>query len=135
VGKTFALVALLRQEAQPDGKGYVFFTMPELVRQLIGQASEDVLDQCLGAEVLAVDDVGAAYVKSDGLAEALFEQIVCEREASEAVTWLSTNLTVQRFGEVLGDRIADRVRGDGFLWYSLPGASLRHRRPRTEQPA
>ena len=130
-GKTFALVAAFRQEAVGcDGKGLEFWRMGELVRQLITEGGDDIFDQCIECDTLYVDDVGSCYLKDGGLAEARFEEIVVAREADEAPMLCTTNLTLPRLAEVLGDRIADRVAGPWADWIGLPGASLR----RTARP-
>jgi IstB-like ATP binding protein len=126
VGKTHVLVGTFRHLAVWDKRRRVaFYTEPHLVRLLISAESEDTFERAVSADLLAIDDVGSAYRKPDGLAEALLEEIFVRREADEAMTLITTNLPVTRFGEVLGDRVADRIAGAWGEWYSLPGRSLR----------
>jgi hypothetical protein len=133
IGKTHAMVAAFRELAVWDRRvdSVAFYTEPQLVRLLISSASEDTFERAAAADLLAIDDVGSAYRKPDGLADALLEELFVRREANEALTFVSTNLTRPRFAEVVGDRVADRIAGEWGEWINLPGRSLR-RVPRPE---
>jgi hypothetical protein len=134
-GKTWSMIAALRKEAVPcEGHGIALYSMGQLVRALIdSEESDEAFERCIEADVLYLDDVGSAYLKDGGVAETLFEEIICSREADEAPMFATTNLTLPRLAEVLGDRIADRIRGPWAEWIALPGASLRRKaRPRAE---
>ena len=134
-GKTWAMIAALRHDSTNsyEGESFVFYPMRKLVRALISEESDQVLESCLEATCLYIDDVGSAYLKDGGLGESLFEEIVCSREADEKPMICTTNLTLPRLAEVLGDRIADRIRGPWAEWVALPGDSLRRKaRPKSE---
>jgi hypothetical protein len=131
VGKTYAIIAGFREAAiwNCDGALSVYFGMSALARALLDEDDrEEVLEQCLEADLLAIDDVGGAYVKAGGLIETLFEEILVDREGNQLQTMLTTNLTLESFADTVGDRIADRVRGSWGTWCSLPGSSLRRKR-------
>jgi DNA replication protein DnaC len=112
-----------------SGETHVLYQFPVLIRKLIGEESDETLQECIDADVLWLDDVGAAYLKPDGLGEALFEEIVVTREANGCQVVMTTNLTIPRFEAAFGDRIADRLRGEWGVWRALPGQSFR-RKPR-----
>ncbi len=130
VGKTYAAVCGLRRAAiwrcRPERTCY--WPMAPLARQLLGDERDPVLDDCLTAEFLVLDDVGGTYVKQGGLVEALLEELLCEREAHERRTLLTSNLPAPALMQALGDRVADRLRGDWGVIVSLPGESLRRKR-------
>lgn len=129
VGKTTAVIAGVRERVIWGGHKGAYFSMSALARALLGEDRDEALDQCLEADLLAVDDVGGAYTKEGGLVETLFEEILVEREANKMLTMLSTNLTLPAFAQAMGDRVADRViRGQWGHWVSLPGQSLRRKR-------
>jgi hypothetical protein len=131
VGKTFALVAGFREEAIWRFEGGVFWSMPLLARALLTDGSREVIEAAVETECLAIDDVGVGYIKDGGMVETSLEEILAEREAAKETTYLSTNLPLAAFEHHVGDRIADRLRGDWGRWYSLPGRSLRLK-PRAE---
>jgi DNA replication protein DnaC len=133
VGKTVALVAAFREEAcwgaAPDSA--IWYSMSGLVRALLANAGTNagtVVEAAINADLLALDDLGLAYLKAGGLAESAIEEILVEREAREAMTLMTTNLPLPAFEAHVGDRVADRLRGPWGVWYSLPGQSLRRKR-------
>jgi DNA replication protein DnaC len=132
VGKTHAGVAACHEQALHSAAGLVVWsTMGALARSFLGEHRDVVAQGCLDADLVVVDDVGGGtYVKEGGLVESLFEEIVCSREGNGLPMIMTTNLTVATFGQFMGDRIADRLRGDWGRWVSLPGQSLRAKRGR-----
>lgn len=132
VGKTWALVAGFRRQAVWGEGGNVYFPAAALVRALMREGSDAVLQQCLEAEALWIDDLGGCYVKEGGVSESGIEEIFIEREAEERAVYFTSNLTITALFDLLGDRVADRLRGEWGNIVSLPGASLRRKpRPRT----
>jgi DNA replication protein DnaC len=130
VGKTYALSAGFRARAlHCDHRAVVYFPAPQLTRLLIRPGSDEIFDRCLTAELLAIDDLGSNYMKEDGLAFSLLEELIVEREAGYKPLWFTTNATQQTIADFCGDRIADRLLGG--RWFNLPGASLRRRLRRT----
>jgi hypothetical protein len=125
VGKSYAMAAAFRQDAlhECDHNAVVYYAAAKLTRLLIRPGSDDVFDACLNAELLAIDDLGGNYVKEDGLAASLIEELVVEREAKFAATWFTTNHTAGSIAAAVGDRVADRLSGG--TWFNLPGESLR----------
>ena len=123
VGKTHAMIAAFREESVwtcAEGLA-VYFSMAALARALLGDDRDEVLESCLEADLLAVDDVGGGvYVKEGGLVETLVEQILIDREANALETWMTTNMTLQAFTSAMGDRVADRIlRGEWGTWCSF----------------
>jgi hypothetical protein len=128
-GKTVSLVVGFRETSCWDADSPLWYPMPTLARALLNpDSSGGTLEACIRADLLAIDDIGATYVKAGGFVEGALEEIFCEREANYAMTLLSTNLPLPAFEEAVGDRIADRLRGQWGQWVSLPGESLRRKR-------
>src|SRR6266851_6385980 len=125
VGKSHAIIAGFRHEAVwtcAEGLA-VYFSMATLARGLLSDERDKVLESCLEADLLCIDDVaGGVYVKEGGLVETLFEEILCDREGNKLAVMLTTNLTLPAFAEAVGDRVADRIRGEWGTWCSLPGS-------------
>lgn len=132
VGKTVALIAGFRDWAcwmlEPEPDSAAWYSMPALARGLLSEEAKAIVNGCIKADLLAIDDVGLAYTKAGGWVEAAFEEILVEREAREAMTLLTTNLPLTTFEAHVGDRVADRLRGPWGEWHSLPGQSLRRKR-------
>jgi DNA replication protein DnaC len=131
-GKTHPMIAGFRRFAVWHRSKCVYWTFAALVRALINDGSDEVLEHAVEADLLAIDDMGSTYMKPDGVAEAGIEEIVVEREANEALTLLTTNLTLIQFRDVFGDRIADRIAGDWGDWHAVTGESMRKK---TRRPA
>lgn len=129
VGKTVGMIAGVRHQAVWERVDLEYVTMPALVRQLIGADSETIFDRVRTVPLLALDDVGAAYVKSNGAVESRIEELFCEREAHQRTTMFTTNMTPRQLDDALGERVADRLRGPWGVLHSIPGASLRRARP------
>jgi hypothetical protein len=131
-GKTHAMIAGFRRSAIWYRSACVYWTFPALVRALISDGSDEVLERAIEADLLAIDDMGSTYLKPDGVAEASIEEILVSREANEALTLLTTNLTLVQFRDVFGDRISDRIAGDWGDWHAITGDSMR---TKTRRPA
>ena len=129
VGKTVALVAGIREQAVWENVDVEYVSMPALVRKLIGSDSEETFERVRDVQLLAVDDIGSAYVKVEGLAEALIEELFVEREANQRTTLFTTNLPPTKLDQALGDRVADRLRGPWGVLHVIKGASLRREQP------
>jgi DNA replication protein DnaC len=132
VGKTWAMVAGFHEQALQSADGLcVYYSMAALARALLGPERDAALSACLEADLVCIDDVGGGtYVKENGLVETCVEEILCAREGDGLGLILTTNLMLPAFTDVMGDRIADRLRGAWGQWCSLPGQSLRVKRGR-----
>ncbi len=126
VGKTFAQVAGLRHSARGE---IVFIPFGRLVRELLNpEAQGETLEAAIEAPVLCIDDLGGAYLKVDGLAEALVEELFVERELRRACTLATSNLRADRLGELLGDRVESRLAGPWASIVEVRGPDLRRAR-------
>jgi DNA replication protein DnaC len=134
-GKTYALCAGLDHLASQSrrARGWEslslpnarFYFFPSLVAALMdSQRRADALWSAKSTQVLVLDDFGAAYLAAGGLAEALVEEILVEREAEMLATLISTNLTTEELRE-LSDRLVDRLGGEWGKVVSVAGPSLR----------
>ena len=128
-GKTFGQVAGIHHSKLRD---VAFSPFGRLVRQLLDQDQrEEALERAIETDVLMIDDFGAAYLKTDGLAEALLEEMLSERELARKWTCITTNLRETQLVELVGDRIADRLAGEWGRIVEVSGPSLRRQRPST----
>ena len=124
VGKTYAQIGGLAYGTL--GEDLAFFTFGRLVRSLLDPAEQkETLTRAIETEVLMIDDLGAAYLKADGLAETLVEEILTERELAGRVFLGTSNLRADRLAQVLGDRVADRLAGPWGRIVEVRGPSLR----------
>lgn len=133
VGKTWDAICVFRRLAvwHCDPETARYFHVPRLLSALVRPADDDeddLLEQCVEAELLCLDDLGAGYLKDGGLAEQQLESILVEREAEDRTTVVTTNLTLPLLAERLGDRIASRLAGSWSLWIECLGPDLRSRR-------
>jgi DNA replication protein DnaC len=106
-----------------DGR-FVFW--PELCARLMDPArrAEALAIARLDA-LLVLDDVGAGYVKEASFLEALIEELFWVREAEVLPTLVTSNLPPDALTSLLGDRVADRLRGEWGGVFSCAGPSLR----------
>jgi DNA replication protein DnaC len=126
-GKTHAICAGFDElaAARPSA---AFFYFPSLVAALLdSRRRADSLWAAKSNRVLALDDFGAAYLAAGGLAEALVEEILVERESQMLSTIVTTNLTTDELRQKLSDRLVDRIGGDWGRVVSVTGPSLRRR--------
>lgn len=132
VGKSYAAAAIIGEIDAPDRwpeweQPYALFRFwPSIAGAFLsgGERRDEAIREVIETPVLALDDVGAEYVKPGGLVEALFDELVCVREAEERPLILTTNMTVEQMQARLSDRIMDRLAG----WASVvmvAGPSLR----------
>lgn len=134
VGKTFAQIAGLAYGTLDEE--IAFFTFGRLVRALLNpEEQKATLARAIETEVVMIDDLGAAYLKADGLAEALVEEILCERELAGRMLLGTSNLRAERLAQVLGDRVADRLAGSWGRMVEVRGPSLRRRPLAVGQPS
>jgi IstB-like ATP binding protein len=124
IGKTFAQIAGLAYGTLDEE--LAFFTFGRLVRALLNpEEQKDTLARAIETPIVMIDDLGTAYLKADGLAEALIEEIICERELAGRMLLGTSNLRAARLAEVLGDRVADRLAGSWGRIVEVRGPSLR----------
>lgn len=106
-GKTVAAAAALT-------KGGVFVRAVELARlSSFDAADRATFARCCDARVLVLDDLGAELLH-DGWRPAL-DELVDVRYGERLPTLLTTNLDAASFKARYGERIADRIRHDGFV--------------------
>jgi DNA replication protein DnaC len=133
-GKTTALYAFLRhravENARIDGEDQIhFFPFPKLIGLLLNaELRDDTMEACINADELIIDDWGSSYVKRDGFAQGIIEEIVVHREAHEMAMLASTNLSPKDFRQMFGERVYDRLRGRWGAWIRCAGSSLRGKR-------
>jgi len=124
IGKTFAQIAGLAYGTLDEE--LAFFTFGRLVRALLNpEEQKAALASAIETPIVMIDDLGTAYLKADGLAEALIEEIICERELAGRMLLGTSNLRAARLAEVLGDRVADRLAGSWGRIVEVRGPSLR----------
>jgi IstB-like ATP binding protein len=128
VGKTLAGFCALRRVAIWQCERACWWSIGALVRAFLHDARDKAFEQCVTSDFLFLDDIGRTYVKEGGLAEAMLEDLLVEREAEERRTLLTSNLTIPRLYEALGDRVADRLRGSWGVIVTAPSESLRRKR-------
>jgi DNA replication protein DnaC len=130
VGKTVAAACAARYlcvEASTDEVR--FYSAGSLISRLLDPATRsEAMRAAVEADELLVDDVGSSYLKRDGLAVGLFEEIVIAREADQAPMFITTNLGPEHFRAVLGARVYDRIRGPWGRWVDVDGPSRRRKR-------
>jgi hypothetical protein len=136
VGKTFAAVAgikllgreYLHYDPRRAGRYFAFFHVPELQRRLLDfDEVDDALEEACAPVPIVLDDFDDGFIRVDGRAQPLLEEILWRREAENAVTLVTTNLTRKQLLEIVSDRLADRLEGGWARVVELPGASLRRR--------
>jgi DNA replication protein DnaC len=128
VGKDFAIACALRAWAPrwPRSFSCRWASVPTLLREWL--ATDDVdgaLRDVIEVDALVLADLGAGFMKRDGLGLGLLEELIDAREAAERTTFISSNLRRDQIAVVVGDRIADRILGHWAVVAELPGASLR----------
>jgi DNA replication protein DnaC len=128
VGKTAAVCALALSQLTDRWKPVRFYRTPDLVRQLLNgdfAARDALLATTMVCRLLILDDLDAAYLKPDGLAQHLLEEILMRREDETRATVLTSNLTVPELAEAFSDRVIDRFRAWATI-VVVAGSSLRH---------
>ena len=76
------------------------------------------------AAFLVIDDLGSEHASESGYFEALLDEVIAWRHEAMTPTCLTTNLKAQAFKSRYGERITDRIRGDG-LFYEVAATSMR----------
>lgn len=143
VGKTGLAVSIARTWVWPeDGDDYydpdpftvIFKTLPDLMSELRdtynrregSKSEQQVIDECRGANLLILDDLGAEQVKDSGWFEDRLYQIIGHRHADRAPTIFTSNLSPQQLGARIGERNMWRiVEMCGEHVYHLDGPNLR----------
>jgi len=131
-GKTTAITCAARRIAldfsPPSISVLKFYTFPTLISFLLDPSRrQETLEACIQADELLIDDVGSSYLRRDGMAVGLLEEIIIRREADEAPMLCTTNLPPKKFRELFGDRCYDRLRGEWGAWIDVGGPSLRRK--------
>jgi DNA replication protein DnaC len=130
VGKTTGLTLAARRLSLDGGEVDVlkFFTFPTLITALLDPVRRDsTLEACCESDDLLIDDLGSSYLRRDGMARGLIEQVFVHREAHDYPMLCSTNLRPGQFRELFGDRVYDRLRGEWGAWVNVDGPSLRRK--------
>tara|TARA_R100000808_G_C2139801_1_gene147682 strand:- start:1068 stop:1688 length:621 start_codon:yes stop_codon:yes gene_type:complete len=74
-------------------------------------------------DVLIVDDLGLATGKPED-AQTKIDVLLSTRHEESKITIMTTNLNAREFTSYVGDRVIDRIRGDG-VFVEINAASLR----------
>jgi DNA replication protein DnaC len=102
-------------------RGSTFVSLAELASASLWDAEDRALrERCDGTSLLILDDAGAE--RGDGAAT--ITQLLTSRMSGRRRTIVTSNLLPGAFAIRYGERIMDRIRGDGEI-YSLTGPSLR----------
>jgi DNA replication protein DnaC len=131
-GKTFAAAAALDQLAHVDPRvGYrpsaAFYHVGALIAELLDSHRRPAtLDRAKETHLLVIDDYGASYVATDGLAACLLEEILMHRHAEILPTVLTSNLTAAELRTTFTDRVLDRL-SEWATVISVAGPSLRRK--------
>lgn len=113
VGKTHTAYALLRHLV--DG-GLRLRSWPKMIsaadlyaqlRPRAGVDSEQVFEDFVGAELLFIDDLGAA--KTSEWVEEVNYRLINARYNNQLATIFTSNVPPKELGEVLGERVASRL--------------------------
>lgn len=75
---------------------------------------------------LVLDDIGVEYMDKKGFLFSYLDGLLTARHAAELPTVITTNLSAEVFKERYGERIADRIRGNG-RFIKVSGTSLRRK--------
>ena len=123
-GKTHLATSIFREVR--NGRG-IWTDQPAALAALrseYGSGNPASLSLRLGnAPLLVWDDLGMATgARDEG---ALVESVFYRRHANRLPSIITTNLAAKEFAEVLGPRLAERLREHVFGWVTLSGASRR----------
>jgi len=130
VGKTGLAIGLIKK-ALSEGRASLYRPFVELLSDIRAtyrsrDASEpdeaDLVRALKSAEVLALDDVGAA--RATGWAQERLYEILNHRYNERRRTIVTTNLSPADLEDHLGDRVYSRINGMGWL-YAIDGPNLR----------
>lgn len=129
IGKTVASVALLNS-LLPDFQMRMTYALGlALVRELQNfRACDEVIDRCMRARVLVVDDLPRHG--EDERVAAMIEELLIVREAEQRATVITSNIAPKNLETLLSDRVRDRLKSWGRV-EAVSGASLR--RPPVEE--
>ena len=94
---------------------YVFGTLPPF---------GPLFDEACRVRAAVLDDVGTEVHDESDRSRSMMDAIVNERHSNGRSTCITTNLDAARFRERYGERVYDRLRGDG-IWYAVAGKSRR----------
>lgn len=123
VGKTVAAVWALR-EALSDGHTAAFRRTGAVSRLSQFDAGADEMRRLSRVQLLVLDDYGTEHASE--YAKAQLYQLLDTRHEERLRTVLTTNLSREQFRAHAGDRLVDRIAGDGLV-VELNGVSLRRR--------
>ena len=112
VGKT-ATASVCMKEARRVGKTAYFITMSRLIEDSIRRTMYNesllVIDRCRQVDLLVVDDVGKEnvdFTKEKDTTEAMFEDLIRERNSNRRSSIVTTNLSpdnvIKRYGASFG---------------------------------
>ncbi len=122
-GKSFAATAILR--AAVDRGSRRFFHFPSMVGALLDpERRKATLAEAKESRLVVFDEIGGGFVKTGGLVEPLFEEIVFWRHGEFRPTIFTSNLTADEFKTQFSDRVIDRIREWGPV-FACGGPSLR----------
>lgn len=129
VGKTWAAVAALNAVA--PGTPRRFYYWGDVCTHLLDGVRDrrETLDILKRVRFLVLDDFGVEYAKPGGLLEAFVDALFYHREAACLPTVITTNLLPEDLRTRLSKRVLDRLRGEWGEIFTVPGESMRGRRP------
>ena len=120
-GKSYAAVGAMRHLETGH-----FRYWPAMCGALLTPGTRpDELHALKASSLLVLDDVGAEYLKADGLVEAFFDEMIWHREGNMLPTIMTTNLTTEALKSRWSARIVDRIRGGWGSVAECVGESMR----------
>lgn len=121
-GKTHLAVAILR-----GFKSGLFIKQSELLRRLRAtyrdKAAVDPVDEAQDAACLVLDEVGLSPGGRDELP--MLHDILDHRHGNQKPTIITGNVAFDELSQIIGERMADRLRESCFAILNFGGASYR----------
>ena len=76
---------------------------------------DNEMDRLLKASRLVIDDIGTEFMDTKGSYMVLLDEVIDVRYAQMLPTVITTNVGMVEFFERVGERVARRIREDGFF--------------------
>lgn len=125
-GKSHLAVGVMRAFIE-RGRSVRFWTQARFLRDLRkrydDRKAEDVVEAAQQCGLLVLDDIGLSVGGRDETPT--LHEVLDERYGSKRPTVMTTNLQPEAFGEVIGPRMANRLREAMFGWIRIHGPSRR----------
>jgi DNA replication protein DnaC len=116
-GKTWGVFAWAIEQIK-TGKDIICKDANSFYMELKTDEGREEFDKYKKLPCLIIDDLGVEYDAQSGYFQSLLDDLINVRYVNNLTTIITTNLTMEKFGQRYGGRIIDRLRDSGGYFES-----------------